>query len=120
MFLSRSETRAASTRVLSSTGLSTNERPIKLPIKKGMTDIRAAGFSNVQMRDGLKITLLKSLFDSAFFSTALFAKRYLSKKFTGDLNDHPASAALMKTNGIGLSELVDPAADRQSIAVNPK
>lgn len=72
------------------------------------------------MRDGLKMTLLRTLLDKAFSSTALFAVRYLSRKSTGDLNVHPASAALTKTKGLGVSVVMDAAADKQSIAVNPE
>ena len=82
------------------TGLSTNGTPRELAMKNGTTDAKAAGFSHVQIRDGLKITLLKAVLESAFSSTALFARRYFSKNAMGDLNVHPASAALTNTKGI--------------------
>lgn len=58
------------------------------------------------------------VFAKAFSSTALFARRYFSRKATGDLNVHPASAALTNTKGIGASELDGDLLDKQSIAAN--
>ena len=74
--------------------------------------------SHVQMRDGLKITVRRASLDMALSSTALFAVRYFSRNTTGDLNVHPASAALINTKGLGVSDELEALAVRQSIAVN--
>lgn len=118
MFLSWRDARAAPTRVVNMTGLSTNGTPRELAMKNGTTDAKAAGFSHVQMRDGLKITLLNAVLARAFSSTALFARRYFSRNAMGDLNVHPASAALTKTKGIGAAVSDDTLLDKQSIAAN--
>jgi hypothetical protein len=119
MLLSCREARAASTSVFNNTGLSTNGSPSEFPMKNGITDAKAAGFSQVQIKDGLKITALRQLLDIALSSTARFAIRYLSRNSTGDLKVQPASAAEMNTNGFGLSGDDEALAERQSIAVNP-
>ena len=98
------------------TGLSTNGTPRELAMKNGTTDAKAAGFSHVQIRDGLKITLLNAVLAKAFSSTALFASKYFSRNAIGDLNVHPASAALTNTKGIGFACSDDTLLDKQSIA----